>query len=926
MIKKLAITILSIFATSFIAIAQNGSLEGVVKDAKNGEALIGATVALIGQQTIGASTNIDGDFSIVAAPGNYLLKVQYVGYKTKEIEGVVVVSNSKTSLSITLDTDNDKTLSEVVIRSSVKKETINSLITYQKNTNMVAQVISAEAVSRSPDKNTGEALKRISSASLVDGKYLVVRGLGDRYNQAMLNGSLLSSTEADRKTFSFDLFPAGMIENIIINKTASPDMPGEFAGGLIQINTKDIPSENFLRVQIGTGSNSQTIGRDFYTSKGGKWDWLGMDDGTRALPAAYPSREAMAKMSAHDRYAISKEFSNNWSYGKKTAPLNASFQASGGFSSRWFNKRIGGVLALNYNNQNSKTTSTRALYAQSGTVQKILDYQEEGYAKNVLWGALANVSMELNENHKISFKNIFNINSENNTLLRTGRNNDYGASINAYQLAFKSTRFLSSQLIGSHYLQASKIKLNWTASYVNLNESVPDLRRMEYRKADGENDYIASVQSLLPALSYASRFYSSLKDNIFLGNFDLSRPFELWGLNHQIKAGYMAQKKDRTFSSRPIGMVDGNQELLKLSYDKIFATENIGPGKFNINELTDKDYDYTAGSLLNAGYLMLNNEINNKLKLVWGLRFEHYSQVVDGFRSNRPTSIDNSVGDFLPSFALTYKLDPKTNIRFGASQTVIRPEFRELSPFAFYDFELLGAVRGNPDLKRTKISNVDLRYEIYPRIGELITLGVFYKTFTNTIEQFYNETGVATSSYTFGNAPTANGYGAEVEIRKKLDFILPAFTPITFFANGSYIYNKVNFSITDLNGKEVKADRPMQGQSPYVINTGLQYDGDKTGTSVTALFNMIGRRIFVVGNNQNPNIWEAPRPTLDLQIAQKLFNNKADIKLNVSNILNQKANFYQDKNDNGRYDVTTDYLRISKLSGIGMSLSFAYSL
>jgi len=227
--------------------------------------------------------------------------------------------------------------------------------------------------------------------------------------------------------------------------------------------------------------------------------------------------------------------------------------------------------------------------------------------------------------------------------------------------------FPSSQLIGSHYLQASKIKLNWTASYVNLNESVPDLRRMEYRKADGENDYIASVQSLLPALSYASRFYSSLKDNIFLGNLDLSRPFELWGLNHQIKAGYMAQKKERTFSSRPIGMVDGNQELLKLSYDKIFAPENIGPGKFNINELTDKDYDYTAGSLLNAGYLMLNNELSNKLKLVWGLRFEHYSQVVDGFRSNRPTRIDNTVGDFLPSFALTYKLDPKTNIRFGIS-------------------------------------------------------------------------------------------------------------------------------------------------------------------------------------------------------------------------------------------------------------------
>lgn len=926
MIKKLAITILSIFATSFIAIAQNGSLEGVVKDAKNGEALIGATVALIGQQTIGASTHIDGDFLLETAPGIYLLKIQYVGYKTKEIEGVVIVSNTKTPISIEMDTDNDKTLSEIVIRSSAKKESINSLLTYQRNTNVVAQVISAEAISKSPDKNTGEALKRISSASLVEGKYLVVRGLGDRYNQAMLNGSLLSSTEADRKTFSFDLFPAGMIENIIINKAATPDMPGEFAGGLIQINTKEIPSENFLSIQVGTGFNSQTIGKDFYKSKGGKFDWLGIDDGTRALPAAYPSRDAMAKLNTSERYALSKEFNNNWTYNKKSAPLNASVQASGGFNTQLFNKRFGGVFSFNYNNQSTKTAYTRALYAQSGTVQKILDYQEAGYANNVLWGALANFSMELNENNKISFKNIFNINSENNTLIRSGRNNDYGADIHAYQLQFKSTRFLTNQLIGSHFLPKAQMKVNWTASYVNLNESVPDLRRMEYRKADGEPEYIASVQALLPALSYASRFYSSLKDNIVMGNIDISKPFELLGHSHNIKAGYMVQNKRRMFTSRPIGMVDGNSELLKISADKIFAEENFGPGKFNINELTDKDYDYTAGSLLNAGYVMVQNAIGNKVNLVWGLRYEHFNQQVNGFRSNRPTSINSSIGDFLPSLNLTYKLEQKANLRLGVSQTVIRPEFRELSPFAFYDFELLGAVRGNPDLKRTKITNLDVRYELYPRAGEVITIGAFYKKFTNTIEQFYNETGVATSSYTFGNAPNATGYGAELELRKNLDFITPLLTPITFFANGSYIFNKVNFAIVDLKGNEVKADRPMQGQSPYVINAGLQYDEGKTGTSITALFNVIGRRIFVVGNNQNPNIWEAPRPTLDLQIAQKLLKNKAAIKLNVSNILNQKAYFYQDKNENGRYDISSDFLRVSKLTGIGMSLSFAYNL
>jgi outer membrane receptor protein involved in Fe transport len=323
---------------------------------------------------------------------------------------------------------------------------------------------------------------------------------------------------------------------------------------------------------------------------------------------------------------------------------------------------------------------------------------------------------------------------------------------------------------------------------------------------------------------------------------------------------------------------------------------------------------------------MLDNSFGERYRLVWGVRYENYNQTLNGFQSNKPVAVDRNTGDFLPSANFTYKPTEKTNVRLCASQTVIRPEFRELSPFVFYDFELLAAVQGNPDLQRTKITNLDLRYELYPRSGELVTGGLFYKHFVNPIEQFYNETGVNTFSFTYNNAPSAVSYGAEIEFRKRLDITgISALAPLTLFANASYIFNNVNFEIKTMSGTTVKADRPMQGQSPYVINTGLQYDEETSGISAAVLFNMIGKRIFLVGNEQNPHIWEAPRPLFDLQLSKKLMNDKAGIKLSVTDLLNRKANFYQDINGNNKYDVTGDYLRISRLSGTTVSIAFMYN-
>lgn len=901
--------------------AQQGKIEGKVIDAKSNEPLIGVTV-VAGGTAAGNVTNVEGRYVISLQPGKYTLTFQYIGYQKKDITDVEVKAGEINHLDVTLESGS-KELKEVVVTgtsTSARKESINALITYQKNTSTVAQVVSAEAIRKSPDRNTGEVLKRVSGASVQEGKYLVIRGLADRYNQATLNGALLSSTEPDRKTFSFDLFPSSIIDNIIVNKAATPDMPGEFAGGLVQVNTKDIPSRNFLSLQVGTGINTQTSGKDFYTYKGGKLDWTGIDDGARDLPNGFPSRNVLTGLSNDQRYALAGGMNNDWSYYKKTAPLNANFQIAGGFNTKLLNKNFGAVAAITYNKQNRTTNFTRTFFNQNAAAEKTLDYVDRKYSEDVLWGALVNLTMELNPNNKISWKNLYNINASDNTLLRTGRNNDFGGDVMAQELAFKFTRFVTSQLIGEHYLPSSKIKVKWNANATNLYQYVPDQRRLEYRKSDGDSAYLAVLQTGLPTLSSGSIFYSTLEDRIYGGNTDISKAFDLFGNKQTIKIGYLMQRKERDFVSRPLGYVGGTEAMKALPPDQIFSSGNFKAGGFTLSELALRDFDYGAESMLHAGYLSFENNFGRKIKLVWGVRYENFHQELLGYRNNSPVTVNTRVGDFLPSLNFVYQLNELTNLRFSASQTVIRPEFRELSPFAFFDFELGAGIQGNPELKRTKVTNLDIRYELYPRGGELITLGAFYKQFTNSIEQSFNESGVNTFNYTYINAPKANSFGVEFEIRKKLDMV-NVLKNFTIFSNLAYIHNEVDFQTSSKTN-----NRPMQGQSPYVINAGLQFDLEQTGTNATILFNQIGRRIFLVGNEQNPHIWEAPRPVFDFQVSQKFLRSKGEVKFTIADLLNKMARFYQDRNDNDKYDEDGDFLRISRKTGttLGLSVSYAF--
>jgi hypothetical protein len=387
----------------------------------------------------------------------------------------------------------------------------------------------------------------------------------------------------------------------------------------------------------------------------------------------------------------------------------------------------------------------------------------------------------------------------------------------------------------------------------------------------------------------------------------------------------MLQVKDRLFDSRPfsIYLPSDNPALRLLPEATVFSPENFGTGfdnKFAFNEIYGSQYRYVANTILNAAFLQFDNQITRKLRATWGLRWENFDQVVGSMVKSDPRHVYSKVDDFLPGLNLTYKATEQANIRLSGSQTVIRPEFRELSPFAFFDFDLGATTTGNKDLVRTKVTNADLRYEIYPRAGEIFSVGVFYKYFDKPIELYFNQTGAGSSStFNYINADKASGYGLEVDFRKKLDVISDGLKNFTFQGNFSYIYNRVTSAGINL-------DRPMQGQSPYLVNASIQYDVEKIGLTTTLLFNQIGRRILYVGSSDYPPVWENPRALLDFQIAKKVMKNKGEVKLNLSDLLNQVAYYYHDLNNNGKFDKSTDAMAIARKYGTNVSLTFAYTI
>ncbi|MBX3163260.1 MAG: TonB-dependent receptor [Bacteroidetes bacterium] len=944
--------------STFVIQAQTGRISGTVLDGKTGETLPGAMVIIEGT-TKGAAADFDGKFAINNVPaGKVTLAVSYISYSTKKIADVNVLANDVTDVNIQLETAASSDLQEVEVVVTLNKENNTALVLQQKNNASVSDGISAETIRRTPDKNTSDVLKRVSGASIQDNKFAIVRGLNERYNAAYLNGAPLPSSESDRKAFSFDIFPSNMLDNLVITKTARPDMPGEFAGGIIDISTKSIPEKNFMAVSAQVGYNTLSTFKTQYYYKGGKLDWLGIDDGGRKLPDVVPDIDKFPSgRAAQGQLAKQMPTYDLNIYSKKFAP-NQSYQLSGGYNFKLKERDFLGVTAaLTYNSTNSLNSALRRVFADNANPNnpsvKEREFSDNTYLNQVLAGALLNLSCKITPNHSVSSKNLVSVNTDNFVLLRTGtfQMNAPGSEsvMRENVFWFTSNKIAASQLIGEHYFPKSKLRANWVGAYSKVNRDIPNMRRNIYAKPKEQHLSEDTLYSavLAPAsvgTSYGGgMFWSFLQEDIKSFKADVQRNFKPnQQLSFDLKTGAYAQMRNRGFYTRMLGYTfyGNSSSLLTLPQNEIFAPENMGvAGGFKLSEGTKPRDSYDAAANLYAGYFMADIKYKTWLRAIVGVRVESYYQkmtVPDQLYvlNHIKHTYDTTVIDPLPSLNLIFSPTDKQNIRAGYSRTLNRPEFRELAPFGFYDYNTLFFTAGNPDLQRAVIDNYDVRYEIYPGRGQLFSASGFYKHFTNPIEQvaLFNP-----NELSYGNATSANCYGAELEYRIILGMFLKhkrdssvfkkVMDNLTFFTNYAYIRSAVDVSNQASRPADAPKTREMQGQSPFIINAGLMYADNEKGFTASAVFNFVGRRIVVVGNYVTQlDIWEKSRALFDLQLSKSFLNKRLEVRLTARDLLAkwQKQYLYNNTDNDTRLDKNKDDVIREIRYGTTYALQFTY--
>ena len=928
--KSIFSTLLALF--SFTAVfAQTGTLIGKVSSSANNEVITGVAIFNAAKK-ISLISDVEGRFSIKLAPGTYELTFSMTGYKTKTISEIVIVAGQTNELNIVL-ADQKKELDEVVVTASpARRESANAVLSMQKNNTSVSDGISSESIKKSPDRNVGEVLKRVTGTSVQDDKYVIVRGLNDRYNVATINGAVMPSTEPDRRTFSFDIVPSDMIDNVLINKTATPDMPGEFSGGIVQVTTKDIPFKNSFGLAFSSSFNTISTGKNFNVGYMGGMDYLGFDDGSRGFPSSFPSTNRWRSFTNAQKIQASRLMYNTYGdHNTKALPsLNGQINFARKFSGK--NGATFGLLgSITYRNSQTTQLTDRQQYGDATTTTNLLfDYADTSYSFNTSVGALLNIGYKKGKN-KIVLKNLFNRVFENSNTIREGANYNDLQYINKNRIAIAMEKTIfSSQLEGEHAIGKANDKLKWNLNFAFTKKDQPDYRSQPYQKNISQVNDKTIPYTI--ALRNTYRFWSELDENTLGGKVDYSKNLKWGNTTSSLKAGVLTQYKIRDFGARAFRYEEANPSsfntaLLSLPAGQIFNDGNMYTNGFYLNEITNNTDRYDATSLLTGSYLMLDNKFNESWRLIWGVRAETFNyEVKTGNVSGTRTTIKKDYLDILPSVNLIYSFNNKSNLRFSASRTVSRPDFREVANFSYFDFVRAAIIRGNGSLERSQNTNIDLRFETYPQSGEIISASLFFKHFKKPIEQrMSGESSLEYQVITFFNPDNAYAYGIELDFRKKLAFFGDGkfWNNTTFSANTSLIKSTVDLPASS-NPYDTK--RPMQGQSPYLVNLSLTY-ADANWSS-TVLFNRIGQRIETVGAFGIPDVYENGRSVLDFQLAKKVFKNKGEVKINMSNLLNTRQIFYnnvESKKDNRAYNSSEDRVQWSNLFGASFGVGFSYN-
>lgn len=872
MTKRLFAAVMLLVATSVAVVAAN--IKGKVVDRQTGEALIGATV-MVGDN--GCATDVNGEFELKGLKrGNLSIIIKYVGYKTLTLKASATDSPNAEPLTIEMESD-QQVLGEVKVTGMARKNTDAAMIEAAKLSDQVVSNISAQEIRRTQDNNAGEVIRRVPGVSLIEDKFVMVRGLSQRYNNVWINGGAVPSSEPDSRAFSFDIIPSSQIDNLVIVKSPSAEYPSDFTGGFIQINTKDIPSQNTFSVSMGGNWNDATDFKDFRYAN---------------LSSDYIKDGAVS--------ILGSGLNNDWRV-KSKKPIG-DLKLGADWSRRWTigESKLGMVGAVNYTNETRSFTDMQnnlfgvydSANDRSNYLRRSTDNQ---YNNNSRLGAMLNLALlSKSGNNKYELKNIFNRLVNERYTDRTGidaqSNNEIGA-----EYYYRSRITYNTQITGKHTFTDDH--LEWSASYSYANRRMPDRKR--YTINDQNDDVIQLTSS-----NDINREFTKLDEHIMSANINEKHDFHFGSFEPSLKIGAYGEYRTREYKTRQFlytwdpqnnDLPDG---FRRMDMTELLSNEQyLGGNGLNILEDLVMRNNYKGHNTLGAGYLAASIPVG-KLNVYAGVRYEfNQMELITNSRDDveSPKSKFYRNRDFFPSVNTVYKFDDKHQVRLAYGKSVNRPEFREVSPSVYYDFDLASNVQGKVDLKSCYIHNVDLRYEFYPSRGEQITIAGFYKHFSNPIEWTYTVAGGTDLVYSYENAESADNFGVELDIRKDLSFIGLRNFSLSF--NGTLIHSRVNFP----TGSRYE-NRPMQGQSPYLVNTGLFYKNDKQQLSISLLYNRIGKRIIGVGRSEGstgsednarvPDSYEMPRDVLDFTISKK-FGSHWEIKASIRDILAQEVSYKQ---------------------------------
>lgn len=882
-----------------------GVLRGVARSEETGDPVAGAQVFIRGYAEDIVS-DAEGRFEVTLDVGQHDVSVLADGFSVANARGVEVAAEAPSEVEIVLPPA-AVALESYSVRAPRLVGGAAELLMEQKELGAVSNIIGAEQFKRSGDSSAADALKRVPGLSVVDGRFVFVRGLGERYSATDLNRTSLPSPEPERRVVPLDLIPANLLDSVVIQKSYLPDQPGEFGGGVVQLRTLNYPSEPLFSIRASAGARIGTTFQQGLDYQGGTWDWLGFDDGTRALPEEVAAASADQQLLESDMFsdrgftpeeleAFGERMPNIWNTSRKTIPPDTSLGLSLGNRFMLGDRPLGLLLALDWGRSYTNLEEERTYYNQGagGELEKFHSYEFETLEDRVKGSGLANVAFEFAENNTIGDRILLNRISDDTTREYGGLNRDVGDPIRLTRLQWVERTLLSNQVYGEHAIPPlAGLEIDWRFAYSQALRYEPDRREYRYDLENGTDDkWILSDRP-----EGNQRLYSTLVDNHYDLQWDVRMPFVIGDRAGFVGAGGQAVKREREFDTRRYafafkGGAANDTDIRSQDLESIFSPENIAPGNFQLEEVTQETDFYMARQRLEAAYVLADVPLHHRLRIVGGPRVERSRQDVKTYERFNPddepsfANLDNT--DLLFGTNVLWDWTDVMGLRFAAARTTSRPNFRELSPAARYEVTGGRLEYGNADLERAILWHADARWDWYMSPGELLSVGVFYKRLQNPIETVVQPS--AQLSVTWENATAADNLGVEIEARKNFGFITPALADFQLGANASFIHSRVDLSAT--SGIETSKQRALQGQSPYLINLILSYDHPDKGVSLNVLYNVFGTRIMEVGAQGMPDTYEMPVHLLDFTYRQRL-GKGFELAFVASNLIDSRREWKQ---------------------------------